>query len=120
MNEVIKRLLIGFFALLALSSCNQKVYMFSTFHEPATEGLRLAYSKDGYHWTDLDTTFLKPMLDSNVMRDPSIAQGPDGTFHLVFTSAWKGTKTFGYASSKDLIHWSEQKTIPVMHYEPTT
>ena len=46
------------------------------------------------------------------MRDPSIAQGGDGTYHLVFTSAWKGTKTFGYASSKDLIHWSEQKNHP--------
>lgn len=54
------------------------------------------------------------------MRDPSIVQGPDGTFRLVFTSAWKGTKTFGYASSTDLIHWSGQKTIPVMQHEPTT
>ena len=106
--------------VVLLSSCNSKAYLFSTFREPATEGLRLAYSYDGYHWTDFDTSFLKPKLDSNVMRDPSIAQGPDGTYHLVFTSAWKGTKTFGYASSKDLIHWSEQKTIPVMQYEPTT
>lgn len=80
----------------------------------------MAYSYDGYQWTDFDTTFLKPTVDSNVMRDPSIAQGPDGRFHLVFTSAWKGTKTFGYASSKDLIHWSEQRTIPVMQHEPTT
>lgn len=108
------------FLYTAFTSCNQKAYLFSTFREPATDGLRLAYSYDGYHWTDFDTTFLKPTLDSNVLRDPSIAQGPDGTFHLVFTSAWKGTKTFGYASSQDLIHWSEQKTIPVMQYEPTT
>jgi hypothetical protein len=107
-------------SLLLLTSCSRKVYLFSTFHEPATEGLRLAYSNDGYHWTDLDTTFLKPAVDSNVLRDPSIVQGPDGTFHLVFTSAWKGTKTFGYASSKDLVHWSAQRTIPVMQKEPST
>ena len=106
--------------LIATTSCNQKAYLFSTFHEPATDGLRLAYSYDGYHWNAFDTTFLKPTVDSNVMRDPSIAQGPDGTFHLVFTSAWKGTKTFGYASSKDLVHWSEERTVPVMKYEPTT
>ena len=112
--------LFSLFCLLLLTACNRKVYLFSTFHEPATEGLRLAYSTDGYHWTDLDTTFLKPAVDSNVLRDPSIAQGPDGTFHLVFTSAWKGTKTFGYASSKDLLHWSAQRTIPVMQSEPTT
>ena len=108
------------FVLLLLGSCNRKVYLFSSFREPATEGLRLAYSRDGYRWTDFDTTFLKPAVDDKVMRDPSIVQGPDGTFHLVFTAAWKGTKTFGYASSKDLINWSAQKTIPVMQHEPTT
>jgi hypothetical protein len=58
------------------------------------------------------------MVDDKLMRDPSIVKGPDGTFHLVFTSAWKGSKTFGYASSKDLINWSEQRTIPVMANEP--
>jgi hypothetical protein len=54
------------------------------------------------------------------MRDPSMAKGPDGTFHLVWTSSWRGDKGFGYASSKDLINWSEQKMIPVMEKEPTT
>jgi hypothetical protein len=108
------------FCVLLFSSCNKKAYLFSTFREPATGGLRLAYSYDGYHWKDFDTTFLKPTVDSNVMRDPSIVQGPDGTYHLVFTSAWKGSKTFGYASSKDLIHWSEERSINVMQNEPTT
>jgi hypothetical protein len=54
------------------------------------------------------------------MRDPSNVQGPDGTFHLVWTCSWKGDKGFGYASSKDLIHWSAQKFIPVMETEPST
>ena len=103
-----------------LMSCNREAFLFTSFREPATEGLRLTYSYDGYRWTDFDTIFLKPMVDDKVMRDPSIVKGPDGTYHLVFTSAWKGTKTFGYASSKDLLHWSEQKTIPVMQHEPTT
>ena len=112
---------IFFFCLLVgVVSCNRKAYLFSSFREPATEGLRLAYSTDGYHWTDFDTTLVKPAIDSNVMRDPSLVQGPDGTYHLVFTSAWKGTKSFGYTSSKDLVHWSEQKSIPVMQHEPTT
>ncbi|MBD0294021.1 MAG: glycoside hydrolase family 43 protein [Flavisolibacter sp.] len=107
--------------ILLLTSCaSRKVYMFTSFREPATAGLRLLYSYDGYKWTDLDTTFLKPMIDDKVMRDPSIVQGPDGTYHLVWTSAWKGSKSFGYAHSKDLIHWSEQKQIPVMAYEPST
>jgi hypothetical protein len=107
------------FAIAALS-CNQKAYLFSSFREPATDGLRLAYSYDGYQWKDFDTTFLKPTIDDKVMRDPSITRGPNGTYHLVFTSAWKGSKSFGYASSRDLIHWSEEKRIPVMAQEPTT
>jgi len=117
---MLKRNLIIILSIVLSVSCNRKAYLFSTFREPATEGLRLAYSYDGYHWKDFDTTFLKPAVDSNVMRDPSIVRGPDGTFHLVFTSAWKGSKSFGYASSKDLLHWSEQKSIPVMQNEPAT
>jgi beta-xylosidase len=49
-----------------------------------------------------------------------MVRGPDGTFHLVWTSGWADPKGFGYASSKDLIHWSDQQFIPVMTNEPTT
>ena len=42
---------------ILLTACSGKAYLFSTFREPATAGLRLAYSYDGYHWTDLDTVF---------------------------------------------------------------
>jgi hypothetical protein len=49
-----------------------------------------------------------------------MVQGPDGTFHLVWTSSWRGDLGFGYASSKDLLRWSEQQFIPVMKNEPTT
>jgi len=115
-----KQIFLSILSFVLFASCNRDAYLFSTFHEPATDGLRLAYSYDGYHWTGFDTTFLKPTIDSNVMRDPSIAQGPDGTYHLVFTSAWKGNRSFGYSSSKDLIHWSAPRSIPVMQNEPTT
>jgi len=100
-----------------LAGCSRKAWIFTNFREPATAGLRLAYSTDGYHWKDFDTVFLRPAVDSNVMRDPSIAVGPDGTYHLVFTSAWKGSKSFGYASSRDLVHWTDQRAIPVMEGE---
>jgi len=112
--------LIGLFCCV-LCSCSKKAYIFTSFHEPATEGLRLLYSDDAYHWTDLNRTLLKPEVGTQkVMRDPSIVQGPDGTFHLVWTCSWKGDKGFGYASSKDLIHWSAQEFIPVMETEPST
>jgi beta-xylosidase len=55
--------------------------------------------------------------ESKLMRDPSITRGPDGTFHMVWTTSWKG-KTIGYASSKDLVQWSEQRAIEVMGHEP--
>lgn len=107
--------------VVLITSCNNKVYLFTSFHEPADKGLRMLYSKDGYSWKDIDTVLIKPTIgNQKVMRDPSIVQGPDGIFHLVWTSSWKGDKGFGYASSTDLVHWSEQQFIPVMEYEPTT
>lgn len=54
------------------------------------------------------------------MRDPSIIMDKNGIFHLVWTSSWKGDRGFGYACSKDLINWSEQKFIPVMDFDTTT
>jgi len=116
-----KRLVCLFGLIVTFSSCSRDAYMFTSFREPANEGLRLLYSYDGYTWTDLNRLFLKPEVGTQkVMRDPSIAQGNDGTFHLVWTSSWKGDKGFGYASSKDLIHWSAERFIPVMEHEPTT
>jgi hypothetical protein len=47
------------------------------------------------------------------MRDPCIIRGADGLFHMVWTVSWND-KGIGYASSTDLVHWSEQQYIPVM------
>ncbi|MEJ5995024.1 glycoside hydrolase family 43 protein [Pedobacter sp. Du54] len=108
-------------AFCAFSSCSKQAYLFTSFHEPANEGLRLLYSNDAYHWKDLNKVFLKPTIGTQkIMRDPSIVQDPNGVFHLVWTCSWKGDRGFGYASSKDLITWSEQKFIPVLANEPTT
>jgi hypothetical protein len=117
-----KNLLILPILLISLLACEQKkMYLFSTFREPATEGLYLASSLDGYHWDDLGGPFLKPEVgNQKVMRDPSVAQGPDGTFHLVWTSSWKGDLGYGYASTKDFIHWSKERFIPVMAYDTST
>lgn len=104
-----------------LVACNKKAYLFTSFNEPADAGLRMLYSYDGYKWSDFDTVFLKPQVgNQKVMRDPSMVEDKHGTFHLVWTSSWRGDKGFGYASSKDLIHWSEQQFLPVMQHEPTT
>lgn len=109
--------------LLFLVSCggSKEYYVFTSFHEPATEGLRYLYSEDGMHWDSIPGTWLKPELGQHqLMRDPSMVSTPDGTYHLVWTSSWKGDLGFGHATSTDLIHWSQQQLIPVMEDEPTT
>lgn len=101
------------------SHAQQKNYLFSYFKGNGEDGLHLAHSTDGYHWEALngDHSFLTPTAGKDkLMRDPSVVQGPDGTFHMVWTVSWH-ERGIGYASSKDLITWSEQQYIPVMEYE---
>ena len=110
--------------LLGLMGCNKhekELYVFTSFHEPATEGLRFLYSEDGVNWDSVPGIWLKPEIGKQrVMRDPSIVRTPDETYHLVWTTSWRGDLGFGYANSKDLIHWSEQQLIPVMAHDTTT
>ena len=58
-----------------------------------------------------------------LMRDPWLGQGPDGVWHMLWTWGWTakemgGKLKIGYASSKDLIHWSPQRALYVMENEP--
>lgn len=93
----------------------KSVYLFSYFKGNG-DGLHLAYSKDGMKWEALnnDSIYLKPEIGKDkLMRDPSIVQDEEGTFHMVWTSGW-WDQGIGYASSKDLKTWSQQMNIPVM------
>ena len=110
-----------------VSAAGDKAYLFSYFTDKAyggrkgeAAGLHLAYSYDGMKWTALngDRPLLVPEVGKDkLMRDPSLVRGPDGTFHLVWTSSWHD-RIIGYASSKDLFNWSGQRAIPVMEHEP--
>jgi hypothetical protein len=94
--------------------------LFSYFKNNGEDGLHLAYSENGYGWTALnnDSSFLKPTAGfDKLMRDPCIIKGPDGLFHMVWTSSWN-EKGIGYANSPDLINWSEQRYFEVMKDEP--
>src|SRR5687767_1031833 len=104
--------------LIAQQPMKDEVLLFSYF-KGSGDGLHLAYSNDGYNWKALhgDSIFIKPEVGKDkLMRDPHIAEGPDGTFHLVWTVSWF-EKGIGHASSKDLINWSPQQYIPVMEHE---
>ncbi|MBN1795599.1 MAG: DUF1080 domain-containing protein [Sedimentisphaerales bacterium] len=87
-------------------------YLYS-FFQGNGDGLHLAYSDDGLTFTALknNTTFVTPIIGSNLMRDPSICQGPDGMFHMVWTTGWNDNG-IGIAHSADLINWSSQTYLP--------
>ena len=119
-----QKIILSAIALLLLRigfSQTDKVYMFSYFKDNGQDGLHLAYSTDGYTWSALksDSSVLKPAVAKDrLMRDPCIIRGADNTFHMVWTVSWNDGG-IGYASSADLIHWSEQQFVPVMKDEPT-
>ncbi len=106
--------LVGFAAAGAAET--QPVYLSSFFREPdGKDGLHLAASRDGYRWREIGPashTWLRSTLTDGCMRDPCLRQGPDGTFHLVWTTG-SHDKGFGYASSRDLVHWSRPSWAPV-------
>ena len=94
-------------------------YVFAYFKNNGQDGLHLATSEDGLKWTALknDQSFLTPQVGKdNIMRDPCVVRGMDGVFHMVWTDSWTD-RGIGYASSKDLIQWSDQQFIPVMMQE---
>ena len=114
------------FPVLALSltivSCAtaRADYLFTYFTKNGEDGLHLACSVDGYHWQRLNEgrSYLKPTVGiSKLMRDPCVARGPDGVYRMVWTAGWN-ENDIGYASTTDFIHWSPEKSIPVMAYEP--
>jgi hypothetical protein len=120
------RRIMTFFILLSIAfilQCNhtqKEAYLFSYFTGNGEDGLHLAYSYDGFKWDALNNgqSFLKPQVGNDkLMRDPCIISDSTGTFHMVWTVSWH-EKGIGYANSKDMIYWSEQKYIPVMEHEP--
>ncbi len=121
-----KHLLFLSLCLLFFSGCTgnktsketeeKEVYLFSYFKGNGEDGLHLAYSENGLEWHTLkdDASFLTPQIGKDkLMRDPSIVQDDKGVFHMVWTTGW-WDQGIGYASSTDLINWSEQQNIPVM------
>ena len=107
------------------------VFLFSYFTRNGDDGLHLAYSDDGIKWLPLNggRSVLRPAITgqgigwmqwnttASLMRDPCILRGPDGMFHLVWTISWTD-RAIGVAHSRDLIHWTPQKRVPVMDQEP--
>lgn len=89
------------------------VYVFPFFQDNGQTGLYLAISDDGLRFESVNGG--EPVLPApdwpggNLVRDPSILYR-DGLFHLVWTTGWE-TRSIGYASSRDLVEWSEPRRV---------
>ncbi len=98
----------------------EPVYVFAFFRDSGASGLYLAASRDGLHWEDLNQG--QPLMRSDIggglMRDPSVTRGPDGRFHMVWTSGWED-RGIGIAHSSDLVNWQSIREVPVMKHETT-
>ena len=106
----------GTILTVTTQAAQDTAYLFTSFRNNG-DGLHLAYSQDGRQWTDLNRIFISPTVGSQLMRDPHILFGPDGLYHLVWTTGWADTG-IGHATSKDLVNWSEQQYIPLMAKVP--
>jgi beta-xylosidase len=95
-------------------------FLFSYFTGNGEDGLHLAASADGLTWRAVGAgrSLLAPSVGGRLMRDPCVLRGPDGTFHMVWTTGW-WDRGIGVAHSKDLRTWSAQAFVPVMEHETT-
>lgn len=78
--------------------------------------LHIALSTDGRHWTALNNN--EPVWEHH-MRDPYVRRDPDGLWRILSTGGGGGNrKEVGpsclYVTSKDLIHWQVEGTLPLM------
>jgi hypothetical protein len=109
--------------IVSQAAAAENSWFLLTSHVDEKDGLHLAVSPDGLKWQVVNGD--KPVFKravGEVFRDPSIARDDAGIFHLVWTSSWntRNGKAIGYASSSNLVDWSDQRLIPVMENETNT
>lgn len=118
--------------LLAMAGCasqtsiggpEQRAYLAAYFVNNGAEGVFLAGSDDGLKFSPLvepNVPVLTPGVGKDrLMRDPCLFRGPDGRWHLTWTTGWWDT-SIGLAHSDDLVSWSGQRELPVMGDTPGT
>lgn len=99
----------------------KSVFLATYFTGNGETGAYLAISEDGLRFRPLlepNVPLIRPLIGKDkLMRDPCLAHGPDGRWHLTWTTGW-WDRHIGLAHSDDLLHWSEQTALPVMEHEP--
>lgn len=107
--------------VLAQGALAASSYLFVGFKGNGEDGVYFAISDDGYKWDLLNAgkPFILARKPGELMRDPQIARGPNGDFHMVWTWSWNAPPVVGHSSSHDLLNWSEHKMLEVMAKQPT-
>ncbi len=94
---------------------SEQVFLLPYFLGNGESGVYLAASRDGLRFEKLNRgrpVMKAPKWDKeNLTRDPSILYH-DGVFYMVWTTSWN-SRSFGFASSKNLIDWSRPKKIDI-------
>jgi hypothetical protein len=95
-------------------------WLFAGFKGNGEDGVYYAISPDGYHWTiaNQDRPVFHQTSPNELMRDPFLQRGPDGTFHLVWTWSWRSPTVIGHSTSTDLLHWTPHQQLNVLANEP--
>jgi len=93
---------------------SDEVLLLTSFRANGQFGPTLSISNDGLRFKPLNEgkPFFQPPQwpnGQNLVRDASVLHR-DGLFHMVWTTGWTG-RIFGYASSQDLVNWSEPRQI---------
>jgi hypothetical protein len=96
-------------------------WLFAASRGEGEGGVYFAISQDGYHWTFVNDG--KPVLrqteKGEAMRDPFMQRGPDGTLRMVWSWSRTGAPpAIGYASSTDILHWTQHKKLTLMASVP--
>lgn len=111
-------------------------YLFVHFKEkrtPEGEQVYFSISKDGFHWQEVNggNPVLWSMLGEKGVRDFTVIRSNNGKFYIIATDLslsyemrpkyhdnWRevvrnGSNKFMMWESEDLVHWSQQKELPV-------
>lgn len=111
-------------------------YLFVHFKErrtPEGEQVYFGLSRDGYTWEAVNggNPVLWSMIGEKGVRDCTVIRSDNGKFYIIATDlslsynmrrvyqdSWKNVQLYGSSNlmmweSEDLVHWSEQKELPV-------
>ncbi len=93
-------------------------WVFAYFKDPGSQGMYLALSRDGLHYTELNggKPWMTPEQPGELFRDIFITRTPAG-WRAVWTWDWR-SDSIGTAESKDLLNWSAQRKVPIMGSHP--